>query len=214
MAEPARITVIAGVNGAGKSSVVGEQLRQSGGEYFNPDEVTRKFLAASNSMTLEDANSRAWDEGKRRLEDAIRDKADFVFETTLGGTTITELLSKALDEGLEVALFYVGLEKVELHLARVRARVQAGGHDIPESRIRERYTSSLKNLVKLAPRLTALRVFDNSIEADPKIGKAPAPRELLRSECGKVTAHCDLATCPDWAKPILGLLLRGTEPAE
>ncbi len=63
MAERARITVIGGVNGAGKSSVVGEQLRQTGGDYFNPDEVTRKFLAASRSMTREDANSRAWDEG-------------------------------------------------------------------------------------------------------------------------------------------------------
>jgi predicted ABC-type ATPase len=137
-----------------------------------------------------------------------------VFETTLGGTTMTELLSKALDEGLEVALFYVGLETVELHIERVRARVRDNGHDIPEAKIRERYTSSLKNLVKLAPRLTELRVIDNSIEADPKTGKAPAPRELLQSQRGSVTAHCELATCPDWAKPVLGLLLRGTEPFE
>jgi len=214
MAERARITVIAGVNGAGKSSVVGERLRQSGGEYFNPDEVTRKFQAASTSLTLAEANSRAWDEGKQRLEEAIRVRADFVFETTLGVTTMTELLSEALDEGLEVALFYVGLDKVELHLARVRARVAAGGHDIPEPKIRERYASSLKNLVKLAPRLTELRVFDNSLDADPKTGQAPAPRELLKSEGGRVTAHCELSTCPEWAKPILGLLLRGTEPAE
>jgi predicted ABC-type ATPase len=208
MAESARITVIAGVNGAGKSSIVGERLRQSGGEYFNPDEVTRKFLAASKSMTQDEANSRAWDEGRSRLEDAIREKSDFVFETTLGGSTITELLVKALDEGLEVALFYVGLEKVELHLERVRSRVQAGGHDIPELKIRERYTSSIKNLVKLAPRLTELRVFDNSIQADPKTGKAPAPWELLHSEGGRITSHCELATCPDWAKPVLAVLLR------
>ncbi len=208
MAERARITVIAGVNGAGKSSVVGAKLRQSGGEYFNPDEVTRKFLGASKSMTQEEANSRAWDEGRRRLEDAIRAKADFVFETTLGGTTITELLGKALDEGLEVAIFYVGLENVELHIERVRARVQAGGHDIPQHKIRERFTSSIKNLVTLAPRLTELRVFDNSIEADPKTGRAPAPRELLHRESGRITSHCELATCPDWVKPLLAILLR------
>ena len=212
MAERARITVIAGVNGAGKSSIVGEKLRQSKGEYFNPDEVTRMFLATSKSMTHEEANSRAWDEGKRRLEDAIREQADFVFETTLGGTTMTELLVKALDEGLEVALFYVGLETVELHVERVRSRVQSGGHDILESKIRERYTLSMKNLVKLAPRLTALRVFDNSIEGDPKIGKSPALRELLHSERGRVTSHCDLETCPDWAKPVLAVLLLGPDP--
>ncbi|MFZ5444942.1 MAG: zeta toxin family protein [Myxococcota bacterium] len=214
MDERARITVIAGVNGAGKSSVVGEALRQRGGEYFNPDEVTPRFRAASRSMTLEDANARAWAEGKRRLEDAIREKADFVFETTLGGATITELLSRALDEGLEVAVFYVGLEKVELHLERVRSRVKAGGHDIPENKIRERYTSSIKNLVKLAPRLTELRVFDNSVEADPKTGAAPAPREIIHCEGGRVTSHCELALCPDWAKPVLAVLLRGAEPAQ
>lgn len=208
MAERARITVIAGVNGAGKSSVVGEKLRQSGGEYFNPDEVTRKFLAASKSMTQDEANARGWDEGRRRLEDAIREKSDFVFETTLGGSTITELLVRALDEGLEVALFFVGLETVELHIERVHSRVQAGGHDIAEPKIRERYTSSIKNLVKLAPRLTELRVFDNSIQSDPKTGKAPAPRELLHSEGGRITSHCELATCPDWAKPVLTVLLR------
>ncbi len=208
MAERARITVIGGVNGAGKSSVVGEKLRQSGGEYFNPDEVTRKFLAASKSMTQDEANARAWAEGKRQLEVAVRQKADYVFETTLGGSSITELLSKALDEGLEVAVFFVGLEKVELHIERVRSRVQAGGHDIPEPKIRERYTSSIRNLVKLAPRLTELRVFDNSIRADPKTGKAPAPRELLHSEGGRITSHCELATCPDWAKPVLAVLLR------
>lgn len=208
MAERARITVIAGVNGAGKSSVVGEALRRSGGEYFNPDEVTRRFLAVSKSMTLEDANSRAWMEGKRQLEDAIREKADYVFETTLGGATIPELLGTAIDEGLEVAIFFVGLEKVELHVERVKARVQAGGHDIPENKIRERYTSSIQNLVKLAPRLTELRVFDNSLEADPKTGKAPAPRALLHSERGKIMSHCELATCPDWAKPVLAVLLR------
>jgi len=70
---------------------------------LNPDEVTRKFLVASTSMTLAEANSRAWDEGKRMLGVAIRGKTDFVFEATLGGTTMTELLSKALDEGLEGA---------------------------------------------------------------------------------------------------------------
>ena len=76
-------------------------------------------------------------------------------------------------------------------------------------RFRERYTSSLKNLVKLAPRLTELRVFDNSVDADPKTGRPPVPRELLQSEGGRVTSHCELAACPDWVKPVLGLLLRG-----
>lgn len=206
MAERARITVIAGVNGAGKSSLVGEHLRQTGGEYFNPDEVTRSLLEAAPSLSFEEANERAWNEGKRRLQEAIRARADFTFETTLGGSSIARLLSQALDEGLEVAMVYVGLEGVELHIARVRSRVGAGGHDIPEDKIRARYTSSMKNLVKLAPRLTALRVLDNSAEADPKTGSRPAPREILLAEEGRLIRHCELTECPEWAKPVIAAL--------
>ena len=208
MGEKARITVIAGVNGAGKSSVAGERLRQSGGEYFNPDEVTRRFLAASPSMELGEANARAWQEGRKHLEGAIENEVDFTFETTLGGRTMAELLMKALDRGLEVAMIYVGLDSVELHLARVRSRVSAGGHDIPESKIRERYTSSLRNLVKLAPRLTELRVFDNSVDADPKTGHRPEPKELLYSKAGNLVRHSELLRCPAWAKPVFAVLLK------
>lgn len=212
MAERARITAIAGVNGAGKSSVAGEELRSEGGEYFNPDEVTRRFLAASSSMELAEANAQAWQEGKKRLEEAIRDRADFTFETTLGGSTITNLLLKALDENLEVAVLYVGLESPELHVARVQSRVSAGGHHIPEDKIYARYTSSMKNLVRLARRLTELRVFDNSSDGDPKDGAAPRPVELLYAREGRIERRCDLSTCPAWAKPVFAELMRQGPP--
>lgn len=195
--------MLAGVNGAGKSSIAGATLREAGGDYFNPDEWTRK-LQDAGGMTLEEANARAWELGRTGLEDAIRRKQDFTFETTLGGTTLTELLHRALDEGLEVAVFYIGLASPELHIARVRARVAAGGHDIPDEKIRKRFRSSRQNLLRLAPRLTEFVVYDNSHEADPKPGAAPAPRLLLRAAQGELVEHCALDECPEWAKPILG----------
>ena len=66
MAERARISVLAGVNGAGKSSVAGEWIRAAGSEYFNPDEATQRLLAAWPSLTPAEANSRAWEEIRRR----------------------------------------------------------------------------------------------------------------------------------------------------
>lgn len=209
MTEIARITVIAGVNGAGKSSVVGELLRKAGGEYFNPDEVTQKMMSKA-LLAANEANGRAWEEGRRRLEQAIERRTDYTFETTLGGTQITELLFRALDARIEVAMLYVGLQSVELHLDRVRSRVEAGGHDIPQSKIRQRYTSSMKNLVKLAPRLFELRVFDNSAEADPKAGQEPEPKELIYAKNGRLARICELELCPDWAKPVVAILLRAT----
>lgn len=199
------ITVVAGVNGAGKSSVVGEMLRDDGG-YFNPDEETKRLLRASPSMGSGEANARAWLVGKNGLEAASIRGTDFTFETTLGGATIAELLHRALDEGRQVAMVYVGLDGVERHLARVRSRVAAGGHDIPEGKIRQRYVDSMKKVVSLAPRLTELRVFDNSVEADPKTGQAPAPRSLLHAQNGRIVAHVPFDEVPEWAKPIFAVL--------
>jgi len=201
--EPACIYVLAGTNGAGKSSVGGAAIREKGADYFNPDEATRRIRLANPDISERDANIAAWQEGKRLLEEAIAKRLVFAFETTLGGDTITSLLRRALAEGVEVRVWYIALVTPELHIARVRARVARGGHDILESKIRERYDRSRVNLIRLLPHLTELRVFDNSRDADPAAGEAPTPLLVLHVVNGKVAARCDLARVPEWAKPIV-----------
>lgn len=198
-----RVFVLAGVNGAGKSSVAGEAVRAAGGEYFNPDEATQRILAVNPGATLSDANAAAWVQGRRLLERAIAERLDYAFETTLGGTSITRLLGAAMDAGLEVHVRYVGLEGPDLHIARVRARVALGGHDIPEVKIRERYEHSRRNLIRLLPRLTDLTVFDNSVEAPPTQGKRPELRLLLHTARGTVLETAPVASMATWAKPII-----------
>jgi predicted ABC-type ATPase len=193
--------------------VGGAMLRESGAEYFNPDEAALRFLSTNPGMTQEEANGAAWRQGKRLLERAISERLDFAFETTLGGRTMAALLDQALSEKIEVRIWYVGLATPELHIARVRFRVASGGHDIPEVQIRERYDSSRVHLVDLMPKLTELRVYDNSEERDPRSGIAPRPRLLLHMDRGKIVDSCDLTTAPEWAKPILAMAMKlsGTE---
>jgi predicted ABC-type ATPase len=100
------------------------------------------------------------------------------------------------------------LDSVERHIARVRSRAARGGHDIPEERIRERYVQSRLNLIRLTPRLTELRLFDNSFEADPHTGAVPEPKLLLHLIRGRVRKTCQLAEVPNWAKPIFAAALR------
>lgn len=207
----ARITVIAGVNGAGKSSVVGETIRSRGGAYFNPDEEARALRAEDPGLTQEAANARAWEAGRAGLERAIARREDFALETTLGGATITTLLQRALDAGLEVVVRYVGLDSPERHVARVRSRVARGGHDIPEATIRERYRRSREHLIALLPRLTSLVVYDNSVEGDPEAGVAPAPRLLLEMATGRVVAVAPAAQIPAWAYPIVSAAILSDE---
>jgi predicted ABC-type ATPase len=178
-------------------------FRQKGAEYFNPDEAARRILSANPSVSPEQANSAAWNEGKRLLERAIDERCNFAFETTLGGHTIVALLRKALAAEIEVRVWYVVLDSPELHIARVLSRVERGGHDIPEAKIRERYARSRWNLIQLLPKLTEVIVYDNSEEADPHSGSIPKPKFILHAVKGKVVEMCDLNHAPNWTKPIL-----------
>lgn len=208
-AADAAIIVLAGVNGAGKSSVGGAFLREKNRSYFNPDEVARRIRTTTGG-SIDDANALAWQEGKRRIESAIEARSNYAFETTLGGNTIPRLLREAADAGIPIFVWYTGLATLEQHIARVRARVASGGHDIPEGMIRQRWNSSRRNLIGLMPFLTELRVFDNSQEGDPSSGTIPEPRQLLHLRQGLIVAptHEVLAATPEWAMPIVAQALK------
>ena len=208
MSDPPRIYVLAGVNGAGKSSIGGAAFRASGADYYNPDEAARKLMAARPGLTLTEANAVAWRDGRMLLERAIQERLDFAFETTLGGNTIPRLLDEAAKSGIKILVWYVGLESPELHIERVAARVRRGGHPIPEETIRQRYERSRLNLVQLLPSLAALRVYDNSDHAEPEAGGQPAPRLVLHLEAGRILGPDDLSQTPKWAKPIVAAVLQ------
>lgn len=206
--EAPRIYVLAGVNGAGKSSIGGAAFRAFGADYYNPDEAARALMAVNPGLSQTEANAAAWRRGKELLEQAIAKRLDFAFETTLGANTIPRLLAEAASQGIEVHVWYAGLSSPDLHIERVRARVRKGGHDIPEADIRRRFENSRLNLVHLLPKLTALRLYDNSPEADPDTGQAPVPRLVLRMDHGKIAGPADLSQTPGWAKPIVAAALK------
>ena len=203
-----RIYVLAGVNGAGKSSIGGAAFRASGADYYNPDETARALTTANPTLTQADANSAAWHEGVKLLKRAIAERKDFAFETTLGANTIPRMLAQAASQGIEIYIWYVGLSSPELHIERVQARVRRGGHDIAAEHIHRRFQHSRLNLIELMPHLTALRVYDNSADADPTTGKTPKPKLVLHMVRGKIRNPRDLKHTPDWAKPIVATALK------
>lgn len=203
-----RIYVLAGVNGAGKSSIGGAAFRHFGSDYFNPDEAARVLMAGSPGLSQKDANGIAWQQGRALLERAIAERLDFAFETTLGANTIPRLLEKAASQGIEIRVWYAGLASPELHIERVRSRVRRGGHDIPEQDIRRRFVHSRLNLIHLLPYLFALRVYDNSADADPATGHVPEPRLILSMLQGKILNATDFPHTPDWAKPIVAAAIK------
>lgn len=196
------ITVIAGTNGAGKSSILGAFLRERGGDYFNPDEVARTLRANQSALNHKDANSAAWCAGKQLLEAAISHHRDYTFETTLGGNTIKRIVQEAAAQHHRLVIWHVGLNNPDAHINRVQKRVQRGGHAIADATIRARFTRSLENLIELLPQVHEFRLFDNSREVQIDKGEPPQPKSLLYLRQGEIVSSVDLRDVPDWAKPV------------
>ena len=114
--------VLAGVNGAGKSSIGGHLLTQAGLAWFNPDTCARE-LVREHGYGQEDANIAAWCWTWPRT---------YAFETTLGGDTITQKLMAA-SASHDVLVWFCGLRDAAQHIQQVRLRVARGGHDIPRT---------------------------------------------------------------------------------
>ena len=197
------IFVLAGVNGAGKSSIGGSAIRAHGQDWYNPDEVARLMSERYPDRLLEEIHSQVWHEGLRRLKSAIRDNSNFAFETTLGGNTITNTLLDAIIARIPVSIWYCGLNSPEQHIERVAMRVARGGHDIPKAMIRARYKSSMRNLCRLAPGLHRLAVYDNSRPLDDR--GQPDIRRLLHVSNGEILELDQ--NMPAWAKPVAAVCL-------
>ena len=83
-----------------------------------------------------------------------------------------------------------------------------GGHAVPDEKIRERYDRSRMNLIELMPTVAELKVYDNSIEADPHEGRSPQPILVLHVAEQRIVQMIDLPKTPDWARPVVAAALK------
>ena len=198
------VVVIAGVNGAGKSSVAGRRLLDEGLPWWNPDEEARRLRSLKPGLSRHVANEAAWRAGVQLLRERCSSDGVLAFETTLAGATITGILDEAARRGKRIRILYVGLESPDLHVARVRARVARGGHDIPESLIRLRCERSPRNLVHLLPLLHEVELYDNSRDAAP--GTRVDPVRIASLQRRRLTLHLPFADVPVWSRPLVAAM--------
>ena len=197
------LLILAGVNGAGKSSIGGSvMLRRAGMTWFNPDAYA--CLLRQGGLALPQADALAWQHGVDLLDQAVAAGHSHALETSLGGVTMKQRIASASSTH-DVLVWFCGLSSPEHHIKRVALRVAAGGHDTLEAKIRERWIQAPLNLIELMPCLSELRVFDNSVEA-PQDQQIQDPQLVLHLRSGAVqfpVALADLERTPAWAKPIV-----------
>lgn len=164
--------IISGCNGAGKTTasftILPEMLKCK--EFVNSDEIA-KGLSPFNSDSIAVAveASRIM---YKRIKELIASGATFAMETTLATRSVANLIREAQREGYYVTLLYFWLNTPDLAVERVKMRVEAGGHSIPENTIRRRYRAGIQNLFNLyLPISDYWMITDNSMTSMEIVAK-------------------------------------------
>jgi predicted ABC-type ATPase len=162
MSAEKKIVIIAGPNGAGKTTFAREWLPFEAG---CPLFINADLIAAGLSPF--DPDAAAFRAGRLMLAEIDRNAAageSFAFETTLSGHTYMRRISRWRSAGFRVKLVFLSLPTAEDAIARVAARVQHGGHDVPADVIRRRFTIGLRDFLDVYRDLVDYwQWIDNSI---------------------------------------------------
>jgi predicted ABC-type ATPase len=138
-----KVVIIAGPNGAGKTTFASDYLRPRHNrlDFVNADEIAREVPSRNSSQGQIDIRAARLMLG--RIGDLVAAHTDFMFETTIATRTYARKIPSWRRSGYTVSLIYLRLATVEASLARVRRRVEAGGHSVPESIVRRRFEKSV-----------------------------------------------------------------------
>ena len=136
------IYIISGCNGSGKTTasyaVLPEMLKCS--QFVNSDEFAKGLSPFNPDM----ASIQASRYMLLKIRYLLDRKADFAIETTLATRSLIKMVQHAQKSGYSVTVLFFWLNSQELAIERVKARVLAGGHNIPEDVIRRRYIAGLR----------------------------------------------------------------------
>lgn len=156
--------LIAGPDGAGKSTLYETRIAPSfAGHFINADTIQRDELRdPSPAASYEAANIPS----SRRADYLARGR-DFVTETVFSHPSKLELIDEARTRAFTVIVMHVGVDRPDLSVARVGARVEEGGHVVPEDKIRARYARCAPFIRAAVLKADRSMVFDNSILNQP-----------------------------------------------
>jgi len=178
------ILAFAGPNGSGKSTVT--RGLPTFGTYVNADDIKAEY----NLSDLEAAQ-----QADALRNELLNKKVDFSFETVLSTDRNLLLLKKSKENGYEVQCVYVLTCDENINVARVRARVAHGGHDVPEDKIRSRYHRALALLPALIDVCDKILIYDNSI----------SPTLIFKKENSIAERYPNVLWADDKLKTLLGM---------
>jgi predicted ABC-type ATPase len=186
-----QLWLLVGGNGAGKSTFYELLLEPRGVPYVNADRIARIIAPDAPESVGYDAARIAG-----RIRQQLLDHgASFCFETVFSHISKVDFVAEAKALGYEIILVLVHLDQPQLNLARVAQRVAAGGHAVPEDKVRSRLPRTLENVRRALPIADQVHLLDNSRCDDPF-------RRIASLVDGELTMHT--SPLPGWARDVLG----------
>jgi predicted ABC-type ATPase len=180
------LVLIAGPNGAGKSTLYQTRVAPSfAGPFINADIIQRDEL---RDISMEASYEAARIAEARRTE-MMEARESFAAETVFSHPSKLEVIKAARARGYIVVVMHVGVDSPDLSVSRVRLRVEEGGHDVPEEKIRARFARSQPLIREAVLGADRGMVFDNSRLNTP-------PRQMLVFAAGRLTRASPIL--PGW----------------
>jgi len=182
--------VVAGPNGSGKSSTFGAVSETYEIQYICPDNYTYLF---SDIDSIEDRYARAMKAAEQDRLTAVAIGDSFAFETICSNPEKLDFISDARSKGYRIIVLYVSTRDPNINIARVKRRVDEGGHDVPDDKVIERYHRSMDLLPDLLKLADEALVYDNSDDNN-------RPQLFLKIEKGSNFPYHPI---PTWGKKII-----------
>ena len=166
------MTVFAGTNGSGKSTIT-QLVREQVDQVIDID-----IIMKTKNIDANEARNFSLEIADRFMEKGI----NFSVETTLRTQHVLKQIQRARTFGYKIVVYYVGLMDVGLNLKRIRERVEKGGNAIPKDSVLSTYDMSLENLHSLIEVADIASIIDNS---------GAFPVSVEKFEEGKMVYHVD-----------------------
>ncbi len=135
------IFLLGGANGSGKSTFAVDLIEQTNYFFLNADEIEKSLDEPKSNAASVKAGRMFFD----KISELIKDEISFIVESTLSGKSLLNIIKQAKANNYNISIIYVYLDSAETCISRIKARVQKGGHHIPDDVVRRRYYRSLHN---------------------------------------------------------------------